>query len=759
MSERADQNLPDALMRACDDPETATAPGGSDPVLAEDILARRALARALHDARRFRKLIEAGAGLVWHADTEGRITAIPVSGNLGADEIDQMHGHGWHALLHPADRASFLLRACRGRRAARPFEGTWRIRGQSGSWRWHRIRVVPLHGVDGAITEWIGKASDDHESHIARECVARSEERLRLALSAARMVAWEYDPDTHESNRTDNARDILGVAPEDSPGYIANIHPDDRPAFDAAYEPGGSMWVPELRYRHPDGRLRWLASRGVEFRDAQGRRRIIGVTSDISDRKAAEEEIWRIANHDSLTGLPNRAHFLASLRRRIGRERIEDSQIEGNQDTRSGVALVMLDYLDFKALDAALGHAGADALLERTGARLSALLSAHDLVARLGGDEFGVYLAEVASAEDAVEVAQAIAETLAQDLYQADHILAARVCVGVAWSPRDEAEGESLFRQAQSALHAAKQSARRGGPPLHLFDPDVATAGARHTGIAAQIANALSADEIIPYYQPKIDLETGMICGFEALARWRHPERGVLTPAAFGSVFDIPELARDIGRAMARHVMGDLRGWIDDGLAVGPVALNLAAVDFSEGGLAWTLPEMLAERRIPAHYFAVEVTERVFLGEGGGAVAAALEHLDHAGIRIALDDFGTGYASLVHLKQFPVSEIKIDRSFIGNLESDAEYAAIVAALLGLARALGIDVTAEGVETQAQADFLCDHHCELAQGFLFARPMSRDHALALLTGEAAKRRSSRACREGGQMHPRLAVGQD
>ncbi|MGY6645501.1 MAG: putative bifunctional diguanylate cyclase/phosphodiesterase [Salinarimonas sp.] len=683
---------------------------------------------AARDALRYRKLLEAGAGLIWQADPDGRIRAVPVGGHIDPAALTRMEGHGWLTLIHPDDRYRFLLQACRARRAGRAFEGSWRISSLPDGWRWHRIRVVPLKDRQDRIDEWVGKASDDHERHVAEGQIAGSEARLRLALSAARMVAWEYVPEAGKSSRTENSWTILGIAPDDFDGYIANMHPDDRAVFHAAYVKGGSMRVPELRYRHPDGRMLWLSSRGLERRDADGRRRIIGVTYDITDRKAAEEEAWRAANHDALTGLPNRACFLASLHQNV----------ENNQDDGGGVALALLDYLDFKALDAALGHEGADALLRRTGVRLREKLGRDDVVARIGGDEFGVFLADAENAEEAIGVAQALAEALAEDIYQADHILAARVCVGLTWSARNAFEGETLFRQAQIALHAAKQAARRGGAPLQLFDQELAQGGARRAGMAAQIARALDAREIIPYYQPKIDLDSGLVCGFEALARWRHPERGVLTPAVFGSAFDMPELARDIGREMARQVLDDLRDWIDAGMAAGPVALNLAAADFGEGGLAWTLPDMLAERGVPARYCAVEVTERVFLGEGGGAVAGALIYLDRAGIRIALDDFGTGYASLVHLKQFPVSEIKIDRSFIRNLETDAEDAAIVAALLSLARALSLDVTAEGVETEAQATFLRDHHCELAQGFLFGKPMDRDSASVLLTRQAVDR---------------------
>ncbi len=705
------------------------------------------------DAIRYRSLLAATAGLIWHADPAGRIGAVPVSGDLDQARLQAMRGHGWWDFLHPDDRQDFLLKALRARRRKSGLEGIWRIAGADGGYRWNRIRIVPLCDALGEINEWVGKASDDHERYLAQERVAESEARLRLALSAARMVAWEFFPETRKSSRTDNSHVILGIDADDFEGYIENMHPEDRAGFHEAYVEGGSMRVPELRYHHPDGRLLWLSSRGVERRDADGRRRIIGVTYDITDRKVAEEEIWRVANHDPLTGLPNRSFFLAML----------GQQVAHGAGSGGGVALALLDYLDFKALDAALGHEGADALLRRTGERLRKRLGRDDIVARIGGDEFGVFLADVANADEAAGVAQALSEALAEDFYQADHILTARVCIGIAWSGREEAEGEALFRQAQNALHAAKQSARRGGAQVQLFDDDMVEGVTRRAGIAVDVARALRRGEIIPFYQPKIDLDSGMICGFEALARWRHPQRGVLTPAIFGSAFEIPELARDIGREMARQVLDDLRGWIDSGLAVGPVALNLAAVDFSEGGLAWLLPDMLAEHGVPARFCAVEVTERVFLGEGGGAVAAALTHLDRAGIRIALDDFGTGYASLVHLKQFPVSEIKIDRSFIHDLETDAEDAAIVAALLGLARALSLDVTAEGVETEAQAAFLRDHHCELAQGFLFAKPMARDCASALLTRQKLERNTTRRRRRsrdaGSPINPqRLLAGQ-
>ncbi len=688
------------------------------------------------DGARLQAVLQASAAIVWRADPDGRVQDISLSGPFRELSPESFLGYRWLRRICPHDRREFLtaIRATLARHAV--FEGSCRVLAEGGEYRWTRWRIVSVRDDCGHPREWVGKASDDHERHLARERLERSEMRLRLALSAARMVAWEHDPVRDVTQRSGNTRDLLGLAPDDVAGYRAATDPMHPHAFRQAYAPGGSMCMPEFRFHHPSGHVMWLSSRGMEVPDGQGRVRIIGVTQDITDRKVAEDRLRHAAEHDSLTGLYNRAHFLAMVKRKVS------ARAGRPVPARSALAIILLDLDNFKSVNAALGHEGGDSLLRDTAMRLRSAVGDTGLIARLGGDEFGILLTEDAAARDAAQVAQRLIGEIGRDIYRAEGIVVCRARAGLAIRHGDEADAGDLLGEAQTALVEVKARDDLG---VLLFDPAMRAAAAERASTATNLRIGLERDEIQPHYQPKIDLSSGRICGFEALARWRHPVRGVLAPGAFASAFDEPELALGIGRAMARKVIADLRVWLEAGLAAGPVAINLSPADFGQCGLAAALPEMLARAGVPAHYLAVEVTESVFLGKGGGHVAEALGQLHDAGIRIALDDFGTGFASLTHLKQFPVDEIKIDQSFVRDLENDPEDAAIVEAVIGLGRALALDVTAEGVETWAQAHFLTRHGCEMAQGYLYSRPVSAPRATVLLRRQNMIRNDSRRAR--------------
>ena len=688
------------------------------------------------DEARLRALLRASAAIVWRSDLTGRVCDVSLSGPFQNLPERAFLDYRWLRRICRADRREFIaaMRATLARNDI--FEGSCRVQAASGEYRWTRWRVVPVLDGEGCLREWVGKASDDHERYLAQERLERSEMRLRLALSAARMVAWEYDPERDLTQRSDNARDLLGLAPDDVAGYRNAVDQRHHQLFRQAYAPGGSMSVPEFRFRHPAGHMMWLSSRGMEVPDGEGGRRIIGVTHDITDRKVAEDGLRRAAQHDALTGLFNRAHFMAMVKQQIADRAAVTAQL------RAPLAVILLDLDDFKGVNAALGHEGGDALLRDTAMRLRSAVGDAGVIARLGGDEFGILLTHDAAVLDALGVAGRLIAEIGRDIYRAEGIVVCRARAGVAMRRAHEDGAEELLGEAQTALVAAK-AADDGG--VLLFDPAMRAAAAERTSVAGNLRIGLERDELLPYYQPKIDLASGRICGFEALARWRHPVRGILAPGAFASAFDEPELALGIGRAMARKVITDLHSWLDAGLAPGPVAINLSPADFGQCGLADALPDMLVRAGIPAHYLAVEVTESVFLGKGGGHVAEALGRLHDAGIRIALDDFGTGFASLTHLKQFPVHEIKIDQSFVRDLENDPDDAAIVDAVTGLGRALGLDVTAEGVETQAQADFLTRRGCEMAQGYLYSKPVSAARATVLLRRQALARHDSRRAR--------------
>ncbi|MER2264926.1 putative bifunctional diguanylate cyclase/phosphodiesterase [Methylobacterium oxalidis] len=459
-----------------------------------------------------------------------------------------------------------------------------------------------------------------------------------------------------------------------------------------------------------------------------GRPCAIASLVDITSRKAVEETIREAANHDVLTGLPNRALFQATL----------DAALRRAEEEGSRVGLILLDLDAFKEVNDTLGHDAGDLLLKEVGRRLSEIVGPRDLVARLGGDEFVVITSDeadlAAPSRRVHEIAQAILDGLTPAIAIGGRSVSPRASLGVALFPEHARNGADLLTDADLALYAAKAAGRNR---VTVFAPALRASIEERVTVAREIRAALDEGWVVPFYQPKVSLETGAIVGFEALARWRHPTRGLLAPAAFASAFDDPEIGAALGFSIAEQVARDLRTWIGRGFDPGRIFVNLSTAQFASEDLAERLLAILAEAGVAVDRFGVEVTETVLIGGQGDRVARALERLHAAGVRVALDDFGTGYASLTHLKRFPVDEIKVDRSFVNDLTHDANDAAIVTAVLQLGRSLGLDVTAEGIETPEQVAFLRAGGCTFAQGYLYGKPVAGSRVTWLLARAAEK----------------------
>lgn len=429
---------------------------------------------------------------------------------------------------------------------------------------------------------------------------------------------------------------------------------------------------------------------------------------DITDRKAAEARTRRQATHDALTGLPNRLLFGERLQQGLARM------------ARKGgaVGLFLIDLDDFKSINDTLGHDAGDALLIQAAARLAAAIGPEDFVARLGGDEFIVLSAERLTAVQALAKGERLIEALRQPCEHAGQTIATRASVGIAFAPEHDRDAVELMKDADLALYRAKANGRN---MAIVYEPAMRAAMARRVAICQGLAGALKDERILPFYQPQVALDTGRIIGFEALARWRHSERGIIPAAAFQEGFHDAEIAAGISDAIIATAVSDLRRWLDAGLDVGHVHVNLAASVFRDPALPERLLGQLAAAGVPADRFGVEVTETVLLTRDADEAERTLKTLRAAGLRVALDDFGTGYASLTHLKRFPVDALKIDRSFVSHVAEGRDDAAIVRALTRLAADLGLAVIAEGVETAEQEAFLREHGCRFAQGYRYAKP--------------------------------------
>lgn len=675
----------------------------------ERVMSRKAL---VDSEERYRLAARATTDAIWDLDL---VTCAMVWG----EALETLFGYTpdnrttsmewWRRRIHPQDRA----------RVARNFENfiasdqertecEYRVIKADGSEATVFDRFFLLRDETGKAARIVGAIQDITDRRRAQAALEASEERLRLALQAGRMVAWERSLDSNFVMRSENSWSLLGLGSSDTDEFRRRIHPEDRPKVEGlleGFETGQSETI-EVRYLTPDQRQIWLGIRA----EKTAPNKAIGITFDITDRKLAEGEIWQTANHDALTGLPNRALFQLRF----------DALLDQARQDESRVALLLVDLDEFKDVNDTLGHGAGGELLREAGRRLQHLADGRAEVARIGGDEFALILSDVGNEVDAVRFAEQVVTAMRATYAFDGRSLSTRASIGLALFPDHHQDQAELMKDADMALYQAKAEGRSR---VSLYHPAIRERMEARILVGQEVRGALEKGEFLPFYQPKICFRTGAIVGFEALARWAHPQKGLLTPAYFGVAFEDAEIAVAIGRAMQERIARDMAAWQEAGIACGRVAINFASAEFADPGLAEAMLARFAAHGQSAARLEIEVTETVLLGSGIENVARILQAFAAAGVTIALDDFGTGYASLTHLKQFPVDHIKIDRSFVRDLVTDADDAAIVAAVISLGRSLGMVVTAEGVETEEQVQRLRLMGCDRAQGFRFAKPMA------------------------------------
>ena len=379
-----------------------------------------------------------------------------------------------------------------------------------------------------------------------------------------------------------------------------------------------------------------------------------------------------------------------------------------------GVAMFLIDVDHFKQINDSLGHDAGDAVLCSFASRLRDVVRSGDTVARLGGDEFGIVLTSVRTGSQVEKAVASLNRRLREKLEHNGRLIDCRASIGVALYPDQAATVESLIKCADLALGVAK--AKRGCAVV--FHPDMETDFEREINMKVLARAAIAQDRVFPHYQPKVDLQTGELSGFEALLRWEQVGGDLGLPHMISPAFLDTELAMAIGERMMVRVLNNIQGWVKAGVDFEKIALNTCSGDFAADDFAERLLTQLEVRGLSPNRIEVEVTESVFLGRGSHHVLRALTKLSDAGVCIALDDFGTGFASLTHLKKFPVNVLKIDQTFVAGLGKSIDDAAIVRALIGLGSSLGMDTVAEGIETKEQAAFVRTYGCTTAQGYLF-----------------------------------------
>lgn len=492
-------------------------------------------------------------------------------------------------------------------------------------------------------------------------------------------------------------------------------------------------WQGELWNRRKNGEIypEWLTISAV--RDAAGNIvNYVGVFSDISRIKQSEEKLDHLAHHDPLTGLPNRLLLQSRLAHAL----------EQAQRHRHQVAVLMVDLDLFKNVNDSLGHPAGDQLLKVVAERIRQRLREEDTLARVGGDEFVVLLEHLRRAEDAAVVAQAILGVMSEPAaLSGGHEVYVSGSVGVSLFPDDGGDATQLMRNADTALYQAKAQGRN----TYRFYTEALTRAANdRLSLEARLRRGFERGELLLYYQPQVSIEDGRILGVEALLRWQSAEDGFITPDRFIPLAEETRLILPIGDWVLHAACAQLRSWIDEGCEPVRVAVNISSRQFEQKDLASRVRTALEQTGLPPGLLELEITESAIMAQGEQAVEAIRE-LKALGVSIALDDFGTGYSSLAYLKRFAIDTLKIDRSFVRDIPEDRNDQAIAATIIAMARTLGIQVLAEGVETPEQLAFLCSQGCHAWQGFLFSRPVPASDLAARLprqrSAPAARRRTA------------------
>ncbi len=489
--------------------------------------------------------------------------------------------------------------------------------------------------------------------------------------------------------------------------------------------PGESFNV-ELRLRRNRGELApvepdslTVSLTGIPMLSQQGERRVVGlygVARDISERKRAEEIISFQAYHDQLTHLPNRVLF---------KDRLELAITQAQRRT-GALAVMFVDVDRFKLVNDTYGHAEGDLLLRAIASRLSSTLRRGDTLARLGGDEFTVLLPDINQPEDAETIARKIVTTLSEPIKLSQGDFRATVSIGIALFPRDGSTAEDLTRHADIAMYQVKRSGKNA---FRFFDPKLNTHHRERIALENDLHQALERNELELFYQPQISLSQGKVIGMEALLRWNHPQLGQVPPATFIPVAEEVGLIGQISRWVLDTSCAQLARWRQAGHRDVRLSINLSPHDFGHRDIVSSIVTCLTQHDVPASQIELEITESMMMNDSAG-VAIKVRQLREAGIGVAIDDFGTGYSALAYLQKFPVSTLKIDRSFVRELDVTMTNP-IISAITGIARGFNLQIIAEGVERPEQADALKALGCDVMQGYLFARPASAGEAEAWL----------------------------
>jgi diguanylate cyclase (GGDEF)-like protein/PAS domain S-box-containing protein len=682
-----------------------------------------------HELSTRRRLIDDLAELTydwfWRQDAEGRFVEFSSTMQrfvgVGSDELigkkrAEMPGFDPDPALHAAYCDSIAKRE--------PFPWfTYKARRPDGRTIWIAVTGKPIFDDKGTFQGYYGAGRDVTEREETLEALRRSEERFRALTELSSDWYWEMDEELRFTLLKRGARDALVLADEDVLGKhqweLAGelIQPsswDEQRSVLALRRPFRDVMV---RRWLPDGSFMYHLSSGDPVFDGDGRfRGYRGIGKNITEQVGAQERIERLATVDSLTQLANRQTFDERASRLLSSAYSADKRC----------ALLFIDLDNFRLLNNGYGHRVGDQMLSIVASRMRDIIGEPNLLGRRGGDELVALLVDIPRAERAVEVAQALIKSISEPARILGMEVSVTPSVGISFFPQDGVDLDSLLNAADAAMYQAKDSGRR---TFAFYTPTVARRVDLRLRLEQRLRKAVESRDFKLFYQPLVSLTDGKMTGAEALIRWRDAELGDISPAEFIPIAEESGLIVSLGDWVVREACRCRQEWRMMGLDVPPVSINMAGVQLRQLGCVEGLLDVLNEFGVAPSEVEIEVTETGLL-DTSAVSRENLVRMRNAGMRIALDDFGVGFSSLAHLRDLPIHRLKIDRSFTVECMRDARTLTIVKAVIEMARSLGINVTAEGIETQAQQTWMQHLGCDSAQGYLFARPMSADDFLKL-----------------------------
>jgi diguanylate cyclase (GGDEF)-like protein/PAS domain S-box-containing protein len=551
----------------------------------------------------------------------------------------------------------------------------------------------------------------------ASDSLARSEARVRASFNQASVGIAETALDGRFMQVNQKLCDMLGYSEQELLGrsLVDITHPDDRVASnefaERLFANQSESFTAELetRYLCKDGAvIRVLVTTALVRHAGRNPNYYVSMIQDITERKELQERLIHQANYDGLTELPNRGLYYDRLKQALNQA----------QRRKGSVGVLFIDLDRFKNVNDTLGHELGDQLLKQVSGRLTQCIRAGDTVGRLGGDEFAIVLSEIAKAQDSGLVAQKVIDTLAKPFQLDGTEVFVTASIGIATYPDDSKDGDTLVKNADAAMLRAK-GLGKNTYQFHVAEMNVRAL--ERLQLETDLRRALERKELLLHFQPKASLASGEIIGCEALLRWRHPDKGIVSPAEFIPLLEDSGLIVPVGEWVIHAACEQIRAWQQAGIAPVPIAVNLSPKQFQHQDICAVVDKALSEYAVDARFLEVEITESTAMQNAEDAIVTLRKLKTHR-VQIAIDDFGTGYSSLSYLKRLPIDFLKLDRSFVTGLPDNADDASITRAVITMAHSLNLKVIAEGVETKEQLAFLASNGCDEMQGYYFSRPL-------------------------------------